>query len=197
MLSVALVAGTAHAAPVTVASPNYHSIAKVSPFTGKPTHTYITTASITYFQWKYAPDDHLCAFDDGGAAGAPIDLYTCDGTSNDFWAATQYPNGTAWAGFTKLESAVGDCAFDAGGGDNIRMKVESCVEVGGQSWAELVGNTGYAVWQNAIQIHNFGVPPYECITDDNDSRVQGAWVIALNCNSTEHPDTHWQGPQYG
>jgi hypothetical protein len=182
---------SASAAPVTSVTVVAHAKpAEVSPFTGSPTTDYIVKDAVSYFHWEYSPNDSYCIFDDG----ADADMYTCDGTSNDYFAAIPYALGTSWAGNFELRSSVGDCLYDPSGQNNIRLEMTACSEVGGQSW-DPIDISGYTVWANGIELAKNHTVPLEAVTDASGDQKQGAWIVSYVYDSSPPPAyERWLGP---
>jgi len=204
LAAVALVAGASTAGTVVASASSapatqrvtWHATEKVNPFTGKETHNYVETAAATYYQWKYAPNDSYCVFDDG----ADVDLYSCSSEINDYWSVNTWNSGS-WFGYAYLtpESDINECLSDPGGANNIRVELGSnsggtaCPEVGGTSWN--VFSWGY---NGAVYVENAIVPEknpdgtFELVTEPF-ALKQGAWIVtAQNAyNSVPANDMLW------
>jgi hypothetical protein len=174
----------ANAAPVPM------KVAKLSPFTGRMTTNYNVVDGLTYYQWKYAENSNYCVFDDG----AVIDLYTCSGELNDYWAAPFWGGTGAWNYDQYIKSeASGNCVDDPGEADNIRVELNSCAEVGGMSWVIANWGSYEEVTCGLGYFWNYDPStPEENVTEPFTVK-QGAWIVTAGYvpASTLPDDMRW------
>jgi hypothetical protein len=173
--------------------------AKMDPFTGRMTTQYATLDGTTYYE-IVAEGANYCISTNGGGSGTDLVLEGCSATnSSDLWAAT--PAGGQWGGYLSIFNKGNNnlCIDDVNGEDNIRLPVDTCAAVGGQSWYSTStdpGIGGACIWENAIAVSK--LKPAEDITDDYGDLGDGDWVITLKDTVTPIPSYQtWGGLDTG
>lgn len=165
--------------------------ATLDPFTGKYTTSYkISLTGLYYYEWHYYDNTTFCIWDSsGGGAGTKTVRDPCNASNDeDYWAIGTWSGGS-WSGFNYLTNASGNlCLDDAGGASNIRLPVETCAEVGGQSWFISLGTLGpYCWWENAI----IGTE-YPSVTLAFGTVKDGAWIVTAPFADSD--SELWSGP---
>lgn len=202
--------GVAFAAPPPS---NAHTLpvikpAKVDPFTGKESTQYFVkqgrndAQALTYWCFPSAKNPGWYVDDQSGTPGDFVELdSTCSGSDDTtLWTPFRYTTGS-WIGFTALKSADGLCMDDPAGKDNIRILMDPCSEVGGQSWDNAIATDGWTQWTNAICVDN-GCTDQEAVTIAFGTLKPSAWIVTApydirTMNTTPVPSYEsWEGPGY-